>query len=172
MAYVSQHSNTVIGGVASENIPEGRAVVIAASGLKDTLPEVSLASADAKNVFVAIIPDDDFPRPTPVQLFDRNHLSQRDIRDSEELGLADPFVSTYIGPSQKYDPVCASGWVVQLHTGGTYAIPSGHFTTVPAQAAQIKVANDGKWAVDATGANAVGHVVEVRDGNVYLRLYR
>lgn len=172
MANVAMGSTHVIGGIAGEEIREGLAVAVSASGLRNDLPTVTVAASGASNVFVAMIPPDRFSRPTPegmyvapeYQEFSQFGMALSDLTTSEKVYR--------IGPSLLENPVAASGWRLQLHKGGAYTLPSGCFideSNIRAIGALVKVTNSGMFAYTAS-ANAVGYVREYRDGKLTIVL--
>lgn len=180
MAYVAMHSTFVTGGVAGESMVEGLAVEISPSGLHGDLPTVMKAGANSMNVFVALIPPDQFPRPTPVGFFRRpdemntNHYAM-------VSGAFDFSIDTHqygdmynIGPSMLEEPTALSGWMVQLHKGGAYFVTSACFTANAnlVQGALIKVGTGGKWEYTSDASVAVGYVREMRGTGMYIVLER
>jgi hypothetical protein len=173
MANVAMLSTHVTGGVAGESILEGRAVVMSASGLHGDLPTALLATANATNVFVAFVPPDQFPRPTPVGMF----TSPQSVTFSQfGMNLAD--LTTHelvyrIGPSNLEAPVAASGWLVQLHKGGAYNLTAGCYTDsddIRKNGALIKVGASGIFEYADAGTYAVGYVREYRNGRLVIVL--
>jgi hypothetical protein len=173
MAFVSMQSVHITGGVAGQDIVEGLAVVMSASGLHGDLPTVMIASSGSKNVFVALIPPDQYPRPTPKGMFARNWYQRINPRNAEEFlidtGQRGPFY--LVGPSLLTEPTAYSGWVLELHKGGAYTLTSGNFV----DSANIRV-NGNTVAVGAGGkfvystSNVVGYVREWRDGKLTIVL--
>lgn len=187
MAFVAMQGTHVTGGVAGEAIVEGRAVVISASGLHDELPTVMLAGAGARNVFIAIFPPDQFPRPTPVGMFRRNQIITSlpdgtlplsaggfDPRNATTHNQAHDYENAWlIGPSLLQEPVIQSGYMVQLHKGGAYTLTAGAFEDsagIKVQGARVAVTASGKFAVSTDAAAIVGYVREFRDGKLTIVL--
>lgn len=177
MAYVATHSATVIGAVAGQNILEGRAVVLSASGLHEELPTAMLATAGARNIFVAIVPPDNFPRPTPEGFFRRPGYSidQLDPRDAVEFsydtGQRGPYYR--LGPSMMETPTALSGFMIQCHNGGTYTLTSGSFTNsaqIRVPGAQVRVGANGVFEYSTNASEIVGFVREYRDGRLTVTL--
>lgn len=187
MAYVAMGSTHVTGAVAGENIVEGRAVVMSASGLHLDLPTALLAGAGARNVFVAILPPDQFPRPTPQNMFRRNtYVTQGsyglpnaatgfDPRNSAEFttdsGQNGPYYN--IGPSMFQEPTALSGFALQLHKGGAYTLTANAYTdssNIRNAGATVAVGTGGKFEYSVTAAAIVGYVREYRDGRLTIVL--
>lgn len=173
MAYVATQSVTVIGAVAGQDIMEGRAVVMSASGLHDSLPTAMLAAAGARNVYIALVPPDMFPRPTPEGFFRYNgtSINQNDPRNAVEFtyntGQYGPYYN--IGPSMMQQPVALSGFLLQLHQGGTYTLTSGCFTdsaNIRVAGATVRVGTNGVFEYSTTAGQVVGTVREYRDGRL------
>lgn len=174
MAYVAMGSTHVTGGVAGQDIVEGRAVQISASGLHNDLPTVLLAASGAVNVFVALMTPDQFPRPTFAGFFNRNSTTRFYNNDALYTTGLDPYLvdsgqrgaQYLIGPSLLEEPTISSGWMVQLHKGGAYRLTSNCFvdsTSIRNAGATVQVGANGKFQYHAS-SNIVGYVREYRDG--------
>lgn len=180
MAYQSMQSTFVTGGVAGEDFVEGIAVEISASGLHQELPTVMVADANSMNVFVALVPPDMFPRPTPMGMFRRpDYMEGPDPRNAFEFTVDSGQYGTYynIGPSMLEEPTVYSGYIVQLHKGGAYAVTANCFVDsadIKVPGALIKVGTDGKWEYTADASVAVGYVREynLRFNRLYIVLER
>lgn len=173
MSFVAMGSLHVTGAVAGEDILEGLAVEMSASGLHADLPTVMKAAANAKNVFVAICPPDQFPRPTPQGMFARTWYQSIDPRNAVEFlvdsGQRGPYYN--IGPSMLPSPTISSGWAVQCHRGGAYTLMSGCFVdsaNIRNAGATVAVATGGKFTYSTS--NVVGYVREYRDGKLTIVL--
>jgi len=150
---------------------EGLAVKLSASGLHNDLPTVTLATVGDVDVFVVLATPDNFPRPTPSDLF--NYTSQSTFPRASTITTDQNLIQSrtfyQVGPSMLENPTLASGWKVQLHKGGAYMLPSGRFndtTTIRAAGAHVKVASGGVWAYAAANdANRVGYVREYNADN-------
>jgi hypothetical protein len=168
MAHVAMGSTHVTGAVAGESIVEGRAVVMGATGLRNDLPSAMLATSGALNVYVAIVPPDRFPRPTPVSMYtapDYVTFSQFD----QTLGELTTNELVYrIGPSLIEQPTAASGWLLQLHKGGAYTLTTGCYidtAEIRVPGNKVRVGDSaGRFAYTAATTDAVGSVREYRDG--------
>lgn len=185
MAWIAMGSTHVTGAVAGMNIQEGRAVVIAASGSHYDLPTAVLAGAGAKNVFVAILPPDQFPRPTPQSMYQNNSvwvapmpvtsgsygtapyapLATEFVVDSGQFLSPDPMWQ--IGPNaiSHSTIVALSGWKVQIHKGGAYTLTAGAFTDaagIRVIGATVEVGANGVFQLSTAAANVVGYVREYR----------
>jgi hypothetical protein len=173
MAYVSTKSETVVGSVAGESIMEGRAIVIGASGLRNDLPVATYAPAGTTTVFLAIIPPDRFPRPTPVGMYNAPEsvtFSQFGMTLGE---LTTDYLFYRIGPSQMEEPTAASGWLLQAHTDGMYTITSGCYVdsaNIRLIGSKIRVTGSGRFEYTASGTDAVGYVREYRNGKLTIAL--
>lgn len=173
MAYIAMGGTHVTGGVAGQDITEGCAVQMSASGLHNDLPTVMLAASGATNVFIALATPDQFPRPTTAGFFRRNPVTTFNDNQSQfttglapflvDSGQRGPFYN--IGPSLLEEPTLYSGWMVQLHKGGAYRLTSNCFVdsaSIRQNGATVQVGANGKFQYGT--ANVVGHVREYRDG--------
>jgi|FLYL01.1.fsa_nt_gi hypothetical protein len=190
MATMAHISTFTIGAVAGVDIPEGRAVVISTtvSGLHDDLPVVVLAPANATNIYVALMPPDNFPRPTPERMFKRpwaatavnanpaasaggftNFHPTNAVEYAIDSGQYGPMY--LLGPSLLLDPIIKTGFLVQLHRGGAYTIGPNAFVDSP----QIRVAG-ATVAVDSVGrfvystSNVVGTVLYYENGRLTVQV--
>src|SRR6185436_19804920 len=176
MAWIAVESHTTLGAVAGQSITEGCLVELSASGLHKDLPTAMLAASGALNVFVAIVPPDNFPRPTfesmfqypdypgsvisPLQASPNLYWSERQYR---------------VGPSLFEEPVALSGWKLQLHKGGAYTVTSGCFidtANIRLAGKLVRPAGDGtgRFEYTATAAQAIGYVREYRGGMLTVQL--
>lgn len=179
MAYVSLASVLVLGGVAGESMQEGRAVTMTASGLHNDLPTVLLAASGAVDVWVVMATPDQFARPTLSTLF--GYPSSATFSRPSTITPDQNFIESRtfynIGPSMLGNPTLASGWKVQLHRGGIYAVPSGAYVANASLAnagagIKVDVGGAGKWAYcTASDSARVGTVREYRtDGTLLFHL--
>jgi hypothetical protein len=186
MAYVAMGGTFVGQGVAGSQFQEGIAVKVSASGLHDDLPTVLPASAGDKNVFIAIVPPDMFPRPTPRGMFNRNQIATSMAAGTLPLsngGFSVDNAAEYVidsgqreaqyllGPSMMSEPTIYSGWAVQLHAGGAYTLTAGAYTdsaAIRVIGATVAVGTGGKFVQSAS--NVVGWVREYRDGRLTIVL--
>jgi len=166
MAYETLQSLRVLGGVASETIPEGRFVVASQSGIHEDLPNVALAGSGAVNVWVALVPPDNFDRPTPAGLFTARDYSTINPRNATGFD-GQSFIQTQtfynIGPSVLDNPTATSGWKLQLHRGGAYTVPISWFVDHPSLRVpftRIRCAGGGSGAVAASNEAAIGEILE------------
>jgi hypothetical protein len=167
MAWVAMGSPHVVGAVAGEIVVEGRAVVMSASGLHRDLPTAVLAPAGSMNVFVAIVPPDRFPRPTPVSMYTPNDLVTFSQVGQSFGELTSDELMYRIGPSMMEQPVALSGWLLQLHKGGAYTLTAGAYTdstNIRRNGALVTVAASGLFTYTADSSVAVGYVREWRAG--------
>jgi len=177
MAFVAMGGPFVTGGVLGQDITEGCAVQISASGLHYDLPTVMLATSGAVNVFVALATPDQFSRPTWKGFFPRN--SQTVFTDNDQLYNTN--LQTYlidsgqrgpaylVGPSLMEEPTLYSGWMVQLHQGGAYSLTTGNYVdsaAIRTVGQKVQVGANGKF--QAAAANIVGWVREYRPDNGHL----
>lgn len=134
MAHIAMSSHFVTGAVAGETFLEGSLVELHASGVRNELPVAMLAASGARNVFVALVPPDTFPRPTPADLYTAPWYQSIDARNAEEFlidsGQRGPYYN--IGPSMLLEPTIASGWKVQCHRGGAYTLTANNFVDTAA----------------------------------------
>jgi hypothetical protein len=173
MAFVAMQSTHITGGVAGENLIEGLAVTMSASGLHNDLPTVMIAASGSKNVFIAMVPPDQYPRPTPQGMFSRNYFNKIDPRNAAEFLIDSGQNGPYylVGPSLLNQPTVLSGWMVQLHKGGAYHLTPACFVDsadIRNAGATVCVTTGGKFAYSTS--NVVGYVREYRDGNVTIVL--
>lgn len=164
MAHVSRLSDLVRGGVAGESIQEGTAVVMTQSGVRNELPVLMKAGANATgNVFVIMASPDNFARPTLEGMYTAGSTTTIDAQSN--TGWSNPVESlTYykVGKSTLWNPTIVSGELAQAHRGGTYAVLSGTYVDsadIKVPGNKIAVAADGQWTY-TSGANAVGFVEE------------
>lgn len=177
MAHVAIGSPFVLQGVAVESIQEGRPVKITQSGAHRDLPNVqAAASGQVTGVYCVILPPDNFPRPTRRGFFTApdSVVGEPDPRDAtvDQYAVEQDYWYN-IGPSQLENPTIASGWLVQLHRGGVYTVPSGAFTesvNIRVPGATIGVDGNNKWAYSTQ--NVVGEVREYRNGKLTFTLYQ
>jgi len=171
MAHVSIGSKLVLGAVATQNIPEGRFVVLGASGVHRDLPGAAIASTGTtKNVFVAFASVDRLPRPTPVGMFmydDTTMAADIDPRNATEKFYTHNYENAmFIGPSAMPQPTLLSGWKITAHRGGAYQLYSGGYVdsaNIKIVGSQIKVGASG-MAEYTSSTDGVGFVREYRDG--------
>ena len=174
MAFVAMGGPFVTGGVLGQDLTEGVAVQISASGLHYDLPTVLLAASGSTNVFVVLATPDQFARPTMKGFF--NHNSQTVFLTNEApytTGLQPYLIESgqhgaqyLVGPSLLNEPLLYSGWMVQLHQGGAYTLTANNFVDSPAIrqiGAKVQVGANGKF--QAASANIVGWVREYRADN-------
>jgi hypothetical protein len=166
MAWQSVQSVFVTQGIAGESMGEGLAVKLAASGLHNDVPTALLATVGDVDVFCVLATPDNFPRPTPSDLFSYTSQSTfpRASTITEDQNLIQSRTWYHVGPSMLGNPTLASGWKVQLHKGGAYHVPSGRFVdtaTIRNAGAHVKVASGGLWTYAAANdASRVGYVRE------------
>lgn len=176
MAHVAIGSPFVLQGVAGQDIGEGLAVVQSASGIRGDVPTAMLAaSGTTTGVYLAILPPDRFPRPTRQGFFTANYYTTgADPRLATEQDAVIEDDTWYkIGPSLRENPTIPSGWLLQLHRGGVYTVPSGRFVesvNIRVPGAGVGVGASGKWQYVAS--NAVGEVKLYRDGKLSFTLYQ
>ena len=171
MAYVARLSDYVRGGVVAASTQEGLAVVVAASGQRNELPNlVQAAAGTVHNVFILFKNPDDFARPTPAEMYTVPGIRVVNLNQ----GFQEPIKTSTVyevGKSVLWNPTLVSGELGQAHRGGTYAVPSGAFIDVPAirvPGALISVGANARWAVTTDNAVAVGMVEEFNTVNQVL----
>lgn len=166
MAWQAVQSVFVTQGCAGESMGEGLAVKLSASGLHNDLSTALLATVGDVDVFVVLATPDNFPRPTPSDLFGYPSSStfQRPSAITADQNLIQTRTFYMVGPSMLENPTLASGWKVQLHKGGAYMVPSGRFVDsadIRVAGAHVKVASGGLWTYAAANDSArVGYVRE------------
>lgn len=190
MAYMAMNSTFVTGAVAGETIVEGVAVVLTASGVHDDLPVARIASAGTRDVYVALVPPDMFPRPTPAGMFQYRQIStslnnpvgmgnlvnsgfnpqnaQEYVVDSGQRGP-----EYLIGPSLLQEPIAQSGWKLQAHQGGAYTLTAGAFVDsadIRVIGNKVAVGANGKFVYSTNAAQIVGRVREYRNGRLTIVL--
>ena len=175
MAYISRLSDYVRGGVAQDTILEGKLVTISTSGVRaNELPNVRLAASGAFPVFVAIVPPDDFPRPTNSEMYTATNLGT--LRSDTNTGWQNP-VESYTfyrqGLSTFEAPTLTSGMLVQLHRGGTVTVTSGCWldsANIKVNGSLVKPATDGtgRFEYTNTRADSIGFVEEYDGKRNYL----
>lgn len=174
MAHIAVMANDYsAGAVAGETFIEGSLVELHASGVRNELPVALLAASGATNIFVALVPPDEYPRPTPVDLYTAPWYQTLDPRDATEFlidsGQRGPWYN--IGPSMLLEPTIASGWLIQCHKGGVYAFTANNFVdSAGLRVPGARLAWNGT-KLYASNSNVVGSVREVRTVNGTLRLY-
>jgi hypothetical protein len=175
MAHISRLSDYVAGGVAVVSILEGKLVSMTASGTLGNLPEVEIAaSGTVTPVFVAIVPPDNFQRPTISNQYTARGVGL--IRGDLNTGWnTDPYTETYYrkGMSVLEAPTLTSGMLVQLHRRGTVTLTSGCWidnASAKVNQALLKVADDGTGRFEYTTDRtvAVAYVEEYDISRNYL----
>jgi hypothetical protein len=177
MAHISRLSDYVKGGVAQDTILEGLFVTATVSGIREELPNVRLAASGTTwPVYVAIVPPDNFARPTDSRMYTAGKLLV--FRQDVNTGWADPVVNaTYYpqGLSTYEAPTAVSGMLLQLHRDTTVTLTSGCFIDaagIRVNDALVKVADDGTGRAQLTtnAAVAVGWVEEYDADRKYLTI--
>lgn len=170
MAYVSRFSDVVKPAVAGESIQEGRAVSLGASGVRRDLAVAMLAASGViSNVYVAMVPPDDYARPTDSRLYTMGNTLN--FNQWSNTAYSDPVhTSTLydVGKSALWNPTLLSGELLQAHRGGSYAVPSGAYVdsaAIKVPGAKIAVTTSGQWIATANEGNAVGTVDEYNAAN-------
>ena len=178
MSYVSRQSDFVMGGVAQDTILEGKLVVASTSGVlsASSLPNVRLAaSGTVYPVYVAIVPPDNFVRPTNSAMYTAGYNAV--VRADVNTGWGNPIDENYTfyrqGKSTLEAPALASGELVQCHRGGTYTLTSGAWIDVAGikvNQALVKVADDGtgRFQLTTLQADAIGFVEQYDGSKNYL----
>lgn len=168
MAHVSVNSAFVTQGVAGETITEGAPVCITTSGVHMELPVAMLADTTTTKVFVAIVPPDQYGRPTPVNMYLTPSQALLDVANANSTPVSGGEMYLNQGMSTLENPVVMSGMLLQIHDGGAYTIPADLFDAVPAIGEDVVVSSAGKWGT--TGGDKVGIVREIRGNNVVIVL--
>lgn len=166
MAHVSRLSDYNRGGVVGETMQEGLAVVMTQSGVRNELPVLMKAGANAMNAGIVIKSPDDFSRPTDELMYTAPGTRVVNFNS----GFSEPIHTRTVydvGKSTLWNPTLVSGELATMQRGGTYAIPSGTYTdsdNIRVPGNQIAVGAGGVW-VYTSGANAVGVVEEYQPAN-------
>lgn len=171
MAYVARLSDYVRGGVVASNMQEGLAVVVAASGQRNELPNLAQAPASSvHNVFILFKNPDDFARPTDAAMYTAPGVRVVNLN----LGFQEPIKTSTVynvGKSVLWNPTLVSGELGQAHRGGTYAVPAGTFvdvTAIKVPGSLIAVGANGQWITTTDKTIAVGMVEEYNTVNEVL----
>ena len=175
MAHVNTASRWIRPAVAGELIQEGRLVRLAASGVHNDLAVAMLAaSGTSKNVYVAFVPPDNFPRPTPVQFYN----NPAGIVTLNETGTFGDFVEAnttfyHAGLSTLENPFMPSGYLLQAHQDTIVSVPSGCIVanaSLKTVGSLAKVSDDGTGRFELTTNDAVA-VAKVVDWNPSTDMY-
>lgn len=163
--HVSVLSDVVKGGITSDAILEGLAVVLSNSGVASNpdLPTIVLAGANDSPVYILEAAPDNFPRPVDSRQYTATWYT---TLGSEDGDFSEPLetVTLYrVGMSNLDNPTVPSGVRALVHRGGRYTVPAACFTDsadIRNPDAYIVVGANGKWEYSASKTNAVGQVVE------------
>jgi len=170
MAYQARLSDYVRGGVVVDALlQEGSPVTFTQSGVRNELPNITAATAQAvNNIGILFVGPDQFARPTDARMYTIGALAQID----PSVGYHDPIntaITTYnVGKSTLWNPTLASGELGLVMRGGSYAVLSGVFTDsagIRVPGAMIKVGAGPKWEVTTSQTDAVGVVEEYNTVN-------
>lgn len=163
--HVASKSTVVRGGILTASMVEGLAATLTNSGVVNTfqtdIPIAAAAASGVNRVYIVAAAPDDFPRPVDLRQYRAGWNVQLD-RDSGDF--AEPFetITRYnVGISNLDNPTIPSGFMVNLHRGGTYTVPAACFVEVAGikvPGNYIEVGNDSKWQYTASRTNAVGEV--------------
>lgn len=165
--HVASRSVKVRGAITVGSLVEGTAVKLTDSGvvngLADDLPFVAQADSGLNPVYILAAAPDDFPRPVD----DRQYRAGwRVVSDrTSAADYAEPYetITRYnIGISNLDNPTIPSGYLVNLHKGGTYTVPLACYVdsaTIRIPGTRIEVGSSGKWQYNAVGTKNVGEVV-------------
>lgn len=165
--HVASRSAKVRGAILVTSVVEGLAVQLndsgVARGLETDLPFAALADSGIKHPFVLGAAPDDFDRPVDIRQY---QAGWRVVSDKTlSTGYNEPFDTTTqyrVGISNLYNPTVPSGFLVNLHRGGTYTVPSDCFVDsagIKIVGNFVEVGSNGKWQYTALETNAVGEVV-------------
>lgn len=178
MAYISRLSENIYGGVAQDTIVEGSWVVPSTSGIRGDLRNVQLAaSGTTYPAFIAIVPPDNFGRPTNKLMYTATF--QATIRADVNTGWSDPVDNYTIyrkGLSSFEAPVLASGMLCQLiGDNGTVTLTSGNIVdsaNIKVPGALVKPADDGTGRTQYTAvkSEATGYVEQYDATRGYLTI--
>lgn len=179
--HVASRSAKVKGAILVSDTLEGLAVKVTDSGTVNGLPTdlVTAAVADSglNPVWILAAAPDNYDRPTDSRQYRAGWKVVSDKWDG--TGYADPVLTTTqykIGVSNLYNPTIPSGYLVNLHKGGHYTIPTACYvdsTGIKVPGNPIEVGANGKWQYALTRTNAVGEVVHYRSdtGEITIELY-
>ena len=163
-------------GVAATTIVEGRAVVVGASGVRNDLPNVTYAAANTtQGVYVAFFPPDNFPRPTPREMYTAPYIQSYNVNNANLYGNPSMTQTMDLVPrSQWKEPSAYSGELVALHWG-KIGITSGCFVSsanIKIPGNKVKVAGSGLFEYTAS-TYIVGEVdrYDAVTDTLYLILY-
>lgn len=165
--HVASRSAKVRGAILVTSVLEGLAVQLndsgVARGLETDLPFAALADSGIQHPFVLAAAPDDFDRPVDSRQYT---AGWRVVSDKTlSTGYADPVetLTMYkVGISNLYNPTVPSGFLVNLHRGGTYTVPAECYVAsagIKVVGNAIEVGADGKWQYALTTTNAIGEVV-------------
>lgn len=164
--HVAFPSKTVKGAIVVADVLEGLAMVLTNSGtvngFETDVPNAELADANTNPVYIVAAAPDNFPRPVDSRQYRAGWYTTLG-RDEADYSEPVETVTQYkVGISNLYNPTIPSGYLVNLHRGGTYTVPADCYTDsadirVPGN--YIVVGSNGKWAYSASRTNAVGEVV-------------
>lgn len=166
--HVASRSARVRGAIVVTSVVEGLATQLndsgTARGLETDLPTAALADSGMKSPYIIAAAPDDFERPVD----NRQYLAGWRVVSDKTLstGYSEPLetITRYkVGISNLYNPTIPSGFLVNLHRGGTYTVPSDCYvdsTGIRVVGNRIEVGANGKWQYNAANeTNAVGEVV-------------
>ena len=165
--HVASRSAKVRGAILVTSVLEGLAVQLndsgVARGLETDLPFAALADSGIRHPYVLAAAPDDFDRPVDTRQY---QAGWRVVSDkSLSTGYSDPVETTTVykvGISNLYNPTVPSGFLVNLHQGGSYTVPADCYVTsagIKVVGNFIEVGTDGKWQYTGSATNAVGEVV-------------
>lgn len=165
--HVASRSAKVRGAIVIASVVEGLAVQLndsgVARGLETDLPTAALADSGMLHPYIIAAAPDDFMRPVDKRQY---QAGWRVVSDKTlSSGYSEPVeTETFykVGISNLYNPTIPSGFVVNLHRGGTYTIPVAAYTDsadIHVVGAPIEVGDNGKWQRATVTTNAVGEVV-------------
>lgn len=163
--HVAAKSTVVRGAILTASMVEGLAANLTNSGVVNTfatdIPIAAAAVSGVKRVYIVAAAPDDFPRPVDLRQYRAGWYTQL---DRDESDFAEPFetITRYnVGISNLDNPTIPSGFMVNLHKGGTYTVPAACFVEsagIKVPGNPIEVGNDAKWQYATVAANAVGEV--------------
>ncbi len=165
--HVASRSAKVRGAIVIASVVEGLAVQLndsgVARGLETDLPTAALADSGMLHPYIIAAAPDDFMRPVDKRQY---QAGWRVVSDKTlSSGYSEPVeTETFykVGISNLYNPTIPSGFLVNLHRGGTYTVPEACFVDsadIKVVGTLIEVGDNGKWQRATVATNAVGEVV-------------
>lgn len=167
--HVSVLSDVVKGAIVATDIVEGLAVTLTNSGVvngfQTDLPFATVADSGATNIYVVAAAPDNFPRPVDLRQYRAGWYAVMGRADGDFSEPVETVTRYNVGISNLYNPTIPSGFLVNVHRGGRYTVPSACYVDsdgIKVPGNFVEVGAGGKWQYTADRTNAVGEVVEYR----------